>query len=246
MAGAPERGLTVASLGASPVGGNWRDRRMAWKETVKYYAYRLPFITQAMSPTYPYKINPGQLAALIELIESSRSFGGSVAEIGVAQGDTSVFLLEHLRTVGDPRTLYLFDTFSGFTEESIAVEVNDRGKPLSAYDKFQYGDEEIFIRKLKKQGYTNFKTVSGDAAKFDWASIAPIGAVLLDIDLYAPTKAILEDIWVHLRPGGGIVLDDCQANTPWDGSLQAYEEFIAEKGLSFERVGAKGGVVRKH
>jgi hypothetical protein len=218
---------------------------MALTETVKYYAYRLPFVTAAMSPRYPYKINPGQLAALVELIESSRSFGGSVAEIGVAQGDTSVFLLEHLKTVGDPRTLHLFDTFSGFTEESIAVEVNDRGKSIAEYDKFQYGDEQIFIRKLRKQGYTGFKTHKGDAVRFDWSSIAPIGAVLLDIDLYAPTKAVLDAIWPHLQPGGGVVLDDCLADTPWDGSLQAYEEFIAAHGLPFERVGQKGAVVRK-
>ena len=218
---------------------------MAVMEKLKYDAYRLPFVTEAMTPSYPYKINPGQLAALIELVESSRSYGGSVAEIGVAQGDTSVFLLEHLRSVQDPRTLHLFDTFSGFTAESIEVEVTDRGKKLSEYDKFRYGDEAIFIRKLKKQGYRNFKTFKGDAAKFDWSSIAPIGAVLLDIDLYAPTKKILAEIWPHLQPGGGIVLDDCLADTPWDGSLQAYEEFIEEHGLPFERVGEKGGVVRK-
>ena len=46
---------------------------MAVMEKLKYYAYRLPFVTEAMTPSYPYKINPGQLAALIELVESSRS-----------------------------------------------------------------------------------------------------------------------------------------------------------------------------
>ncbi len=218
---------------------------MALKESLKYLAYRLPLFTRLMSPKYPFKINPGQLAALVNLIESSRSFGGAVCEIGVAQGDTSVFLLEHLKTVEDTRPLHLFDTFSGFTEESVAVEVNERGKAMGEYDKFQYGDEGIFTRKLQSQGYANFKTVKGDASKFDWASIAPIGAVLLDIDLYAPTRDILAAIWPHLEPGGGIVLDDCRADTPWDGSLQAYEEFIAEHGLPFERVGWKGAVVRK-
>lgn len=218
---------------------------MALTETLKYYAYRLPFVTDLMSPKYGYKINPGQLAALINLIESSRAYGGAVCEIGVAQGDTSVFLAEHLKTMDDPRPLLLFDTFAGFTEESIAVEVGDRGKALQEYDKFRYGDEAIFQRKLKKQGYTNFRTYKGDASKFDWGSIGPIGAVLLDIDLYAPTKAIVEAIWPHLQPGGGIVLDDCLADTPWDGSLQAYEEFIAAHGLPFERAGHKGAVIRK-
>ena len=37
-----------------------------------------------MAPSYPYKINPGQLAAMVELIDSTRSSGAAVAEIGVA------------------------------------------------------------------------------------------------------------------------------------------------------------------
>ena len=235
MAGAQQRRLS----------GFWKGRTVALKEKIKYFAYRLPFVTEAMSPSYPYKINPGQLAALVGLIESSRAYGGAVCEIGVAQGDTSVFLLEHMRTMDDPRPLHLFDTFAGFTDESIAVEVNERGKDVREYDKFRYGDEDIFVRKLKKQGYSNFRTIKGDASIFDWSSIGPIGAVLLDIDLYAPTKAIMNAIWPLLQPGGGIVLDDCLADTPWDGSLQAYLEFIAEHNLPFERAGQKGAVIRK-
>ncbi len=69
--------------------------------------------------------------------------------------------------------------------------------------------------------------------------------MLLDIDVYAPTLAILEQVYPLLVDGGGIVVDDCLADRAWDGSLQAYEEFIAAHGLPFERVGAKGGVIRK-
>ena len=47
-----------------------------------------------------------------------------------------------------------------------------------------------------------------------------------------------------MLPGGGIVVDDCRPG-PYDGSLQAYEEFLAEHGMTFERVGSKGGVLRK-
>lgn len=216
-----------------------------FKEAVKYVVYRTPVVGRAMSPGYPYKINPGQLATMVELIESSRAAGGAVVEIGVAQGDTSVFLLQHLRSVGDDRELLLFDTFSGFTESSIDVEVQRRGKERADYDKFRYGDEDIFRRRLTASGYSGFKTIKGDAAQFDWSSIGPIGAVLLDIDLYEPTKIILEKIYPHVCAGGGIVVDDCVAGGPWDGSLQAYEEFIAAHDLPFEVVGQKGGVVRR-
>ncbi len=198
-----------------------------------------------MAPAYPYKLNPGQLRAMLDLVDGTREQGGSVAEIGVAQGDTSVFLLEHMRTTDDPRHLFLFDTFGGFTPVSIEVEVSDRGKPAAAYEAFRYGDEKRFARNLRHAGYDRFEIVVGDASGFDWGTVAPIGAVLLDIDLYQPTIATLNAIWPHLAPGGGIVVDDCLPGTPWDGSLQAYEEFISAHGLRFERVGEKGAVVRK-
>lgn len=214
-------------------------------EAAKWLVYRAPVVGRAMSPSYPYKLNPGQLAAMIELIEDTRPAGASIAEVGVAKGDTSVFLLEHLRTVADERPLLLFDTFGGFTAESVAVEVSQRAKPAGDYDVFRYSDEKRFARNLHRAGYDNFRIIKGDASSFDWSTIAPIGAVILDIDLYQPTIATLEAVWPHLVPAGGIVVDDCLPDTPWDGSLQAYEEFIAAHRLPFERVGRKGAVVRK-
>lgn len=212
------------------------------REKIKYMAYRAP-LPGVMTPTYKYKINPGQLHALIGFIDATKVNGGAVVEIGVAQGDTSSFLLEHLKTTDDPRDLLLFDTFSGFTESSIDVEVNLRGKEEDAYMAFRYGDEQVFSRKLKAAGYSRFRTFSGDASEFDWGSIGPIGCVLLDIDVYEPTAKILRAVYPHLCEGGGIVVDDCLSNTPWDGSLQAYEEFISEFELPFRRVGEKGAVV---
>jgi len=214
-------------------------------EVLKWVVYRAPGVSRLMAPAYPYKLNPGQLRAMLELIDGTRETGGSVAEIGVAQGDTSVFLLEHLRTNGDPRRLLLFDTFGGFTAESIEVEVSGRGKEAGAYEAFRYGDEKRFARNLQNAGYDSFEIVVGDASSFDWSAVAPIAAVILDIDLYQPTIATLNAIWPHLVPGGGIVVDDCLPGTPWDGSLQAYEEFISAHGLPFERAGMKGAVVRK-
>jgi O-methyltransferase len=214
-------------------------------EVIKYAVYHTPVLNRLMAPSYPYKLNPAQLAAMADLIDGTRGAGAAIAEIGVAKGDTSIFLLEHLRTVGDPRTLLLFDTFAGFTPESIHHEVANRGKSPSNYGVFRYGDEARFQRNLRRAGYRRFQTFKGDASKFDWSSIAPIGAVILDIDLYQPTISVLNGVYPHLILGGGIVLDDCLAGTAWDGSLQAYEEFIAAHGLPFERVGEKGGLVRK-
>lgn len=224
---------------------SWAGAQLNVREIAKSIIYRTPIISRLMAPSYPYKVNPGELAAMVGLIDSTRSSGAAVAEIGVAQGDTSVFLLEHLKTVGDGRELLLFDTFSGFTDESISFEVANRRKNAQDYDKFRYGDEARFNRNLAHAGYDRFRTIKGDAARFDWSSLGPIGAVLLDIDLYQPTIAILDAIYPHIVSGGGIVVDDCLADSPWDGSLQAYQEFIAKHDLPFTRAGHKGGLIRK-
>lgn len=205
----------------------------------------MPVLGSLMAPGYPFKINPAQIAALVQLVEATRKEGAAVIEIGVAQGDTSVFLLEHLKTTSDERDLLLFDTFNGFTEDSINFEVERRGKPRAEYGKFKYGNEAIFRRRLTNAGYSKFQTFSGDASKVNWSKFGPIGAVLLDIDLYAPTKIIMDNIYPYLCPGGGIVVDDCLANSPWDGSLQAYQEFIDGKNLPFVRLGKKGGLITK-
>jgi O-methyltransferase len=221
------------------------EQTLVGAELAKFLVYRTPILRRTMSPKYKYKVNPGQLAAIVNLINDTQASGGAVIEIGVAQGDTSSFILEHMKTTGDARTVYLMDTFEGFTEDSIEHEVNARGKPAAAYDAFRYGSEALFTKYIRAAGYDKFKTIRGDASKFDWATLGGIGAVLLDIDLYEPTIKILNGIWPHVVPGGGVVVDDCLAGSPWDGSLQAYEEFIAAHNLPFRRVGAKGALVVK-
>ena len=212
-------------------------------ELAKYVVYRAPLLSRLMRPSYRYKIDPAQLAAMVGLIDSTPE--GAVIEIGVAQGDTSVFLMEHLRTTGDHRPLLLFDTFSGFTPASIEIEVAERGKPRVDFDRFRYTDEAILRRNLERAGYTNFRIFAGDASKFDWSSVGPIAAVLVDVDLYQPTRDILGAVWPRIVPGGGIVVDDCVTGTSDDGAMQAYQEFSAAHGLSFTRIGAKGGLLLK-
>jgi hypothetical protein len=121
-------------------------------EAAKWAIYRTPVLHRLMAPVYPYKVSPGELAAMVDLIEATRGTGEAIAEVGVAKGDTSVFLLEHLRWRGDDRPLLLFDTFTGFTAESTTYEVGRLGKQADAYDKFRYGDQGRFERNLRQLG----------------------------------------------------------------------------------------------
>lgn len=47
-----------------------------------------------------------------------------------------------------------------------------------------------------------------------------------------------------MSSGGIIVVDDCKPAELWDGALQAYEEFVEQKGLSNEIAAGKLGIIR--
>ena len=211
----------------------------------RHVAYRTPVVNNVMFPKYGYWVDPGELAAMVALIDATRSTGGAVVEIGVARGYASVFFLEHLRTTGDPRTMILIDTFGGFTPESVAHEVDQRKKGPSEIVDFSYGSVRIFNRSLARLGYTNYRIVQGDCSQVDWTEIGPIGAVFLDVDLYLPTAATLEAIWPQIVPGGGIVIDDCLPGRWCDGAYEAYCEFIERHSLPHRPAGGKGALVQK-
>lgn len=154
-----------------------------------------------------------------------------------------MFLLEHLRTTNDPRTLYLVDTFTGFTPASVDIEVKERGKRSADFERFRYGSRHRLTEDLKAAGYTNFETIEADATTFDWPSLGTIGAMLLDVDVYMPTAATIAAVAPRLAPKGGIVVDDCVDGTIDDGAFQAYTEHLAKSGRPFIRAGAKGAVI---
>ena len=183
---------------------------------------------------------------MLGLIDATRRTGAAVVEIGVGRGDSSVFILQHLSTTGDPRDLVLVDTFGGFTPESIAHEIGERRKMSSEISDYSYLDDRVFEHGLKRLGYSNYRIVKADCAKVNWADVTgPVGAVLLDVDLYLPTRQVLDALWPLVVPGGGFVVEDCIEPNWADGALQAYTEFTELHELPFAGVGGTGGLAIK-
>ena len=113
---------------------------------------------------------------MVELIDATRG-RGAVVEIGVGRGDTSVFILQHLRTTADPRKVVFVDTFSGFTREDLDYEVAKRDKRANEISDYSYGSARIFNHGLARLGYTNYRIIESDCTKVDWEELGPIGAV---------------------------------------------------------------------
>ena len=213
---------------------------MSIKEFAKKIAFRH---TRFGAPHYPFNIEPIQLAEIIMGIE--RALAGrphsTIVEVGVARGMTSRLIAEHVMLQGYDVDFYCIDTFSSFTSEDVDFEVSNRGKTREELRGFAYNDFEVWKRNFADIPFV--KPTQADAGKFDFSSIAPVSFCFLDVDLYVPTKAVLENLRPHLAPNAVVVVDDVQDNNQWDGAYQAFMEYVDEQGLDHRIAGNKCGII---
>jgi len=213
-------------------------RAMFWSPLRSYLLYK-----------YRYAFTPGQLARLTALATEAVAAPGDFCEIGCYRGYTTVFLNKHLDAVAPHKRYLALDTFGGFVAGDVAHERKARGKDSAddrrALDKFTVNSRRWFERTMLFNGITRVTAHAAAVQDFAFSAAARFCFVLVDVDLYLPTKAALEKLWPLLSPGGIIVVDDCHAGHVYDGSRQALEEFCASHQLQFEVVETKLAVLRK-
>jgi hypothetical protein len=210
-------------------------------ELAKKLAFRY---TRLGVPHYPYIVEPIQLATIVSELDRMKDMRGSILEVGVAWGQTTRFVCEHLAASGrGSEQYYAIDTFDSFCPKDVEFEVNHRGKTRDEVSGFGYLDFEVWKRNFREFKFlTAFKA---DCSTFDYSLVAPIKFAFLDVDLYVATRSALAQIYENLADGGAVLVDDVKQQSRWDGAYQAYEEFCAESGLPFQLIGNKMGIIRK-
>ncbi len=204
-----------------------------------------PYLRDFVLSRYHYMFEPDQLMLLCSYVERVRDVPGVFIEAGCAYGYTTVFLRKYMRRVGIEREYLALDTFSGFVPEHVAFEVGERHKSRAFYrDSFALNSKDLFLHALQWQGIDGVRAEQCNVTQFSFDQ--PIAFCLLDIDLYLPIKEVLPHIYDALSPGGIIVVDDCSSEDErWDGALQAYREFVAERELPLTIAGGKLGTIVK-
>jgi O-methyltransferase len=144
------------------------------------------------------------------------NIAGALAEVGVWRGETSAFL----HRLAPERRLYLFDTFAGFPARDLppgAADERFRDTSVAAVRRRVGPSPNVIL----KPGYVPdvLHDVSGEQFAF----------VLLDLDLFEPTKASLEFFYPRLPPGAYLVVHDY--NNPESGwaCMRAFDEFLSDK-----------------
>jgi O-methyltransferase len=152
---------------------------------------------------------------------------GDYAEVGTYRGNYARIIYSRL---AEGSTLYCFDTFQGFPEASVRAETTATGLQvvpgifsdtrLDLVVNNIVGEAEPRYLKLRKGEFPS--TFEGLEAK-TWRF------VLLDADLYQPTKAGLECFWPRLVSGGVILAHDYLSGYP--GVFKAVHEFCDAVGI---------------
>jgi len=184
---------------------------------------------------------------MCQKIWQTRDLKGSVAEIGVSGGATTIFLNKYMRSIGLNKKYYALDTFSGFTKEDISFEVEHRKKSKKLFSTgFDVNKKKWFDWTMKHNNLGEVEVIEADVNEFDLGMLKQLSFCLLDVDLYRPMKKALPELYDSLVPGGVIIVDDCDdGNIRWDGADQAYKEFVHEAQLEPNIVHGKLGVIEK-
>lgn len=196
--------------------------------------------------SYFYLFSPAELCFLCNCIDKTIHLDGDIIEIGCAEGRTTVFLNKHMQFMGYEKNYYAIDTFAGFTRSDLQYEATKRNKDKEAIKvQFVVNKKSWVDKTLKMNGIYNVKTIQADINKINLSSfgIEKIAFALIDVDLYLPVKSALEKVYPLMTKGGIIVVDDCKEHIYFDGALEAYEEFITEKGIQKNIIFEKLGVI---
>ena len=180
-----------------------------------------------------------------ELYQKIIDVPGVICEFGVQWGAT-LALLQNLRGMYEPynisRKIYGFDTFEGFPV------INEKDGPFTkvgdykSLPNFEMILEEILtihesfcpISHIKK-----FELIKGDASITinDWLKNHPeaiISMVIFDMDVYIPTKNVLEKIIPRLTKGSLLVFDELNCQK-FPGETLALQEVLGLNNLTLRR-----------
>lgn len=159
---------------------------------------------------------------------------GDVFEFGVYKGCSLIRLLtfRNLLENENSRKVYGFDIFGKFPNELKLI--SDR----HFVERFENeGGEGITKSQLEQflynKNFSNYQLIEGDIlitlpAFIEQCKFKKISLLHIDVDVYEPTKLILEMLWNRVVKGGVLMLDDYGTV---EGETNAVDEFFRNKNV---------------
>jgi hypothetical protein len=198
-------------------------------------------------PKYVRRQHLKRFLALYEIFKLALPVKGSVIELGVFRG-FGLMSWAKLSTMLEPenltRRIYGFDTFSGFPsvsqqDETPVAEIAEGGLFADSHDELQEliaeYDRDRFLGHIDK-----VHLIKGDVTQTipQFIESHPhllVSLLMLDLDLYEPTKAALTH-FVPRMPKGAVIAFDELDNPLWPGETLALLETVGAGNLRLQRL----------
>lgn len=189
--------------------------------------------------------NIGQVLYWFNFFEMIKNVEGDIVECGVG-GGRSLLILSALNLLldqseGGERTIYGYDSFSGFPEPTVKDKSwrNPKKGEWSTSPSGKYAYTKEFIKKvISLAGVpSNDEKLFLTRGYFEESLLThpprPIALLHLDGDLYQSYKSALEAMFSKVSVGGIIVFDDflvdSEDNDPFPGARLAVKEFLGKE-----------------
>jgi O-methyltransferase len=165
---------------------------------------------------------------------ANKNVPGAIAELGVYRGELAAVLNQ----LFPDRTLYLFDTFEGFSGNDLSDGLEGQHSQAAVGD-FKDTNLDLVLSRMAhrdrvvvRKGY--FPATAEGLEDESFALVS------LDVDLYKPTLAGLNYFYPRLAKGGCIFIHDYN-NRRYKGVRSAVEEFTETAGAPLVQLPDFGG-----
>lgn len=181
----------------------------------------------------------GKLLNHLEIYKKILDLPGDVLEFGVYKGTSLVRLLSFrdLLEHQGSRKIVGFDAFGKFPDDLELEEDRDFVERFEQAGGYGISAEDLDDF-LQAKGMKNYELVEGDINHSlpNYLEAHPaqkIALLHIDVDVYEPSKLILDLLWERVVPGGILMLDDYGTVA---GETQAVDEFFAGQNVRIHKL----------
>lgn len=180
----------------------------------------------------------GKFLNHLEIYNRILDLPGDILEFGVYKGTSIVRLLSFRNLLENEfsRKVIGFDIFGKFPDKLQIESDKNFVKQFENAGGYGISEEELNMH-LKNKGFKNYELIRGDINETipEYISGNPsckISLLHIDVDVYEPTKTILELLWDKIAKGGILMLDDYGTI---EGETKAVDEFFKEKNIQINK-----------
>jgi hypothetical protein len=181
------------------------------------------------------RIQVTAMLSRVELFKMAMGIPGAIVECGVYRGNSLMLYLQLslcLEPYAINRSIIGFDTFEGFRSISAAADPRDINEKMFSETNADLLQKSIELNDIIRpvNRIPRCELVPGDICKTvpEFVKTRPelcVAMLVLDTDLYEPTKVALEQ-FLPLMPKGGIVVLDEVCYRNFAGETQALKEVL--------------------